>query len=83
MAVWIATIIFSAFLGLIGGLIENWARSDPIPNFHIILVGVIGGVAGGVIGVAITGWPVVYAIIALIIIPLYIDRLTQDARRGL
>jgi len=83
MAVWIATIIFGATIGAIGGLIENWARDDPIPNWHIILVGVIGAVVGGCIAVAIAGKPVVYAILAGTIIPLYIDRLTVDARRGI
>lgn len=83
MAVWIGTIIASAVIGALGGLIENWARDDPIPNFRIILIGVIGAVVGGCIAVAVAGRPVVYAILAGTIIPLYIDRLTVDARRGI
>jgi len=83
MAVWIAAIIISAIIGLIGGLIENWARDDAIPNLRIILIGVAGAEFGGLVSTGVAGMPVGYAIIALTIIPLYVDRVTQNARRGL
>jgi len=83
MAAWIAAIIISAIIGNIAGLIENYLRDSPIPDYHIIIVGTVGGVIGGVVAMAVAGRPMLGLPIVLSILFLAIDRATEKSRRGL
>lgn len=83
MAVWVSAFVISAAVGLVAGLLENWARGDAIPNTRIIAVGMIAAVVGGMAPVAIFGRFIPYTPIILSVVALMVDRAAADASRGL
>ena len=80
---WIWTVVFSVIFGVVAGLVENYYRHEPIPSLHIILVGVVASVAGGLVSKAVVGYLILWVPLALTVLALMIDRRACDARTGL
>ena len=80
---WVWTVVFSVIFGVIAGLGENYYRDEPIPSLHIIAVGVVASLVGGVLSKAVAGRLILWVPLALRVLVLIIDRRATDAARGL
>jgi uncharacterized membrane protein YeaQ/YmgE (transglycosylase-associated protein family) len=80
---WVWTVVFSVIFGVIAGLVETYYRDEPIPLLHIISVGVVASLVGGVLSKAVAGRLILWVPLALTVLVLIIDRRATDAARGL
>ncbi len=83
MAVWGFAIVLSVAVGVVAGLMENWARFDVIPNSRILAVGLIVAVGSAVPSMLIFGALIVWFPVILAPAVLLLDRTAADARRSL